>query len=85
VSSSHKKILNKNKNNEIYTKFVALKVEGPNHDFFLEIYPMIRVYDMYAQSLPNLSSRVMHIRDMIKWEKNITQVGHANSNICATN
>ena len=38
----------------------------------LEIYTLIEVFDLYTQSLPNLSSGVMHNHDIVLWEKKKT-------------
>ena len=34
-----------------------------------EIYPLVEVFDLYTQSLPNLYVGVMHNCDIVRWEK----------------
>ena len=44
---------------------------------FLDVYPLIEVFDLHTQSLPNIFSGVMHNLDLVWWEKNLIQFGHA--------
>ena len=46
----------------------------------LEVYTLTEVFNLYTQSLSNLSSGVMHNHDLVQWEKNQTQFGHASWN-----
>ena len=68
VSSSPKKL---GFFDEIYTKSVTLtlKVEGLKHDISEDL---LRSFDMYFQSLPNMSSEVMDICDLVQWERILT-------------
>ena len=48
---------------------------------FVEIYPLVEVFNLNTQSLPNLSGGVMHKHDIVQWEENLTQFGHASLNV----
>ena len=53
---------------EIYINSITLKVEGPNHEIFGGLL-FGWVFNLYTQSLPKFSSGVMHIHELVLWEK----------------